>query len=371
MATNTSVQGSVTLRKLRSGSTVAVSIWTSQQLFQTYEAGNVSNVGPTWSTANPVKCQVIVNGTALNTGVQWYINNNEVTGIEGGGFDVADGELTIKRNLVDLLKYQNGTLKAVFTLDGASMTKTADITIMQVTGSQYNVILSANNGGVVDADTTCTITASVILGTKTLDETTTPKASELFYTWSSADNDQTVSSQSGKGKKTCNVTAAMVDGVELYFCSVKASDAVDVLDTGAIAITDNSDPYRLKATITDANTTAGHDNQTLYDVPEAVTSVKVKFSVVKSDDTAAPASVTNGATWLIKKYHSDTMNLITGSSGTATSTGGSTVGDASSKSATDTITVYDCDYLSSEKPAGVTASTHNTNVIVQADCTLS
>lgn len=382
MATTTSVQGSVTLRKLRSGSTVGVSIWTSQQLFQTYVAGDYDTIAPDWSKEPYLTCKVIVNGAPYEGTVEWQINGTPVTSMEKINVVVDNGTLTIKSNLARALDYKNGTLKAVFKLDQTSMTKTTDITIMQVTDSQFNVLLSADNGGVVDKTKDCLITARVLKGAKEITEANAElKPSQLYYKWWSADNDKAVSDQSGKGKTTCKVTSGMVDGMELYFCSISQTDGGEVLDTSAIAITDNSDPYRLSASVSES-TEKKVDNQTLYDVPESASSVKVEFKLINSDGTDVSATEKGKYTieWESVKYHSDTMNYIEGSSATQTlpasnpkTTGGSTtkVEGSYSNLENGVIYVHDCDYVSTEKPEGVNASPHNTNVIVQADCKLT
>lgn len=349
------VQGSILLRKLRTGQTAQVSISTTKQLFQLYSTTESGTTCVPDFGDNNVKCSVNVVGTGVEVvSVEWRINGTAATAISG--CSVSSNVLTIATNLAALLGYTSGTLTANVTLrDTASqtetvVTKTEPIRIQQATSSGYIVMIDATQTW-VDGSHNATLTATVYNNGS---EQTIGQGG-LTVKWFAGNATTT-----NKGtSKTLTVTPDDVNGAQLFVC--RAYSGGDEVDAEGVTVIDNSDEYHIACDATQytssTDTTGStQGNVTSVNVDDGTYSTKAAFKVLDTNGNEVTATG-----WKCRKMHADTMKYISGSSASATSTA-----DTDTDNATDgnTITVYDGDYTSS---AG---GNHLTEVICDAECTV-
>lgn len=348
------LQGSILLRKLKTGQTAQVSISTTRQLFQLYtKTEDETTCVPDWSENN-VECSVNVVGTgvAVST-VTWYINDTPCTSMSQ--CTVSSNVLTIKDNLVETLNYISGTLKAVVSLKDASgndvsVTKTEPIRIQQATTNGYIVMIDANRTW-VDGSNNATLTASVYnnMSLQTI-------GGDLAVKWFAGN----ASTKSVGETSTLEVSPSMVNGSQLFVCRAYAKDTE--VDAEGVTIIDNSDEYHISSDVTmytsssDASGST-QENATSVNVGEEYTLAKVAFKVLDKSGNTITAS-----DWKCRKYHADTMKIISGSSSSATYTSDT---DTDSYTEENTIIVYDCDYISSSG-----SGNHQTEVICDAECSV-
>lgn len=363
----TGVSGSVLLRKLKTGQTAQVRIATTKQLFQLYTynaATKAYNFGDTdWTkAANAPKCSIEVTGEGLAVSdVVWYIGSQVASNLSGCA--VSGGVLTIGRNVAADFGYSSGTLKAKFTVTDASgnaydMEKTEEIRVQQASDSGWNVMISANPASLNDSVRELTLTATVFQGVSANTIAGT-KTSGVYVEWFKG-NAATTASGSGA---TFTVNGDNVDGAQLFIA--KAYVDGTWVDSEGYSVVDSADPYYITADATQytsASDTSGTTQKCVTSVNVDATNVKtvVTFRVVRKSDN----SNVSASNWKTYKYHADTMNYITGSSSSASYTGDSTTVQTASTS--DSVSVYDGDYISNSGGAN-----HQTEVIVEAECTIS
>lgn len=372
MADNKNVQGSVTLRKLRTGQTAQVVINVTKQLFQLYEvnANGKMTVAPDWTQAsNQPVCTVKVTGDRVTVeSVAW-----EVNGVSADKYgSVSDGALTITQNLVEPLGRTNGTLTARIKLKDSAgqeyeIEKSEAIRIQQSVENGYFVRIDASTN-VVDESTKAVLTCSLYLGTTKQDIDGT----NLKVKWYKGNTSTTAitgsavtNSDSTHKGDTLTVTADDVSGMQLFVARAYNANNEE-LDAESVNVTDASDQYRLAADITPKNggvAQTTQKNATRADIDEDCDSCTVAFRVVNSDGTAYAGTSKN---WKTQKFHAETAKLIGGSSSTATSTTDTDTEETANTVATNTISVYDGDYILKDG----NENERMTEVIVTATCDL-
>lgn len=370
MATNTSVQGSVTLRKLRSGATATVSLSSTKQLFQLYSIGANNNVicAPNWSTAAnaPVVSVNIVSsqGNLTVWSVVWEINGVLATSIDSG-ITLQGNSLKINANLVEALNYTSGTLTAtiMFKDDSGNLQtviKSETIRVQQAVESGYNLMINANRTW-VDSSNNARLDVVAYLGTQ-------EATSNLTYKWfkSTASDAASISTDT-----YLNVTPDMIDGSQLFICRGYSDDGE--VDAESVNIVDNSDTFVLQATATQYK-----GGSVSGDGQENVTSVNVGSDNEKTVVTYKVMTRSGGSysgvpkSWSVSKMHADTMKLIKQVSGQDYTQDTETVDynyntQTANNVATVSINVLDADYVS---VGNGTVAKHDTEVIVTATATL-
>lgn len=355
------LQGSVTLRKLRTGQTAQIVLSCTKQLFQLYmeENGKIT-VAPDWedTPANRPKCSVKVNSSNSKltiTDVTWKINGTTVDS-SIGTTDSSDFSLTIIKNLVEKLNKVSGTLTAVVSFVDANgnqqtVEKSEPIRIQRAVDSTYYVMVNASTT-TVDAGTSAVLTAQAFHGIKEY----TIDGSSLKIKWFKGVTSTTElssnigNSATGKGDQL-TVGADDVAGSTLFVARLY-NNSNEELDAEGVRITDASDTYRIMATATPYISNVAQTPQknfTKYDASEEMGKVLVTFAVVDSEGTAYTGTVSS---WEVQKFHSSSLKLIGGSSasnadGYTTDTDEedpSSDGGSGNTSSSNQIMIYDCDY---------------------------
>lgn len=153
-----SAQGSITIKRVRSGDTLFISFDNNGiALYQAYNP-DTGTISPDWSVASnqPTVTPVVTSSrgeTVTLSGFTWYYNGIllQFTGAEDGSYvadstgkfamKTDDGTLKITDNLASEINYANDTLECqcVATVAGVeySLTKSADIIIQSVGASSY------------------------------------------------------------------------------------------------------------------------------------------------------------------------------------------------------------------------------------------
>ena len=362
-----SAQGTVTLRKLRNGATSAVALNVDKQLLQLVainDATGNATVAPDWSqSANqPTITPTLIGGSGMSlSDVRWYYNGDIYIGnIESGSSNANfrinsnDGSLTIINNLgsKDNLSTDTVTMKAEI-IDSTGLTsgnveKTIDIPIQRVSTSGYTVLIDSTGtvlgttaSGSVNNSTT--LTAKVLQGTADVTDSVTVK----FY---KGNTDTAVSTG-----KTLTVTRDDVDGAQLYIARAFVG-SVEV-DAEGITIIDSADEYQIIMSC--AAGTDSQNNVTNYNVPASATQTVVTATVQKNGITVTATS------WVTSKFHADTQKLIAEVAEQTDYTTDSTVQDSYNTASTNSITVYDKDYVSSSS-----GPQKRSEVIVLAQCNI-
>lgn len=380
MSDFSSVQGSVTLRKMRTGATASISLSTSKQLFQLYkETDGEAVFTPDWTvTANQPKITVNASSSGgseiyIDT-VLWKINNQSVTSLlSSGEYEIrADSEfsLKIKANLArqDLLNFNSGTLTAEVTFhDGAenhySVTKSETIRVQQMAEDGYYVFIDASRGYVDkdDVQPNVTLTAYCI-------QNGNPVSDGITFKWY---NSTSTASNLGT-QNTLTVKPDMVNGSQLFICRAYNGNDIEV-DAEGVTIIDRSDPCYIRADAqqykggSSAGITA-QNNVTGVDVGEQNEKTRVTFSVVNPDGSAYG----NAKAWTAQKLHAASLKLIGEVSGASYTTDTDTVDpnyntQTATNSSSIDIDVLDADFIRMDSTLHKTVSDE---VIVTATATI-
>lgn len=373
MANNSSVQGSVTLRKLRTGATATITLSSTMQLFQLYtiNASNQIVCVPDWSGSNshPVVTVNAVSsqGTVTIIDVDWEINGTPATSISGITESVSSGvySLSINTNLVSQLNRNSGTLTARITFKDESghestVEKSETIRVQQAVSDGYTVMINANRTW-VDGSNNATLTAVCYQGTSQV-------TTGITFKW--FDTTDTSAANIGTGA-TLTVNPSMVNGSQLFVCRAYDGNNQEV-DAEGVNIVDNSDTYVICATAQQYKgaTAMGSSQANVTSVNVASDNTKTTITYKVTNQSGVAYSGTPSS-WVIKKYHADTMKLIgevAGAGYTNDTTTESTYNKVSvSNQASASIDVLDADYVS---VGNGTVAAHDTEVIATAQATL-
>lgn len=261
--TNYSAQGSITIRRLRNGDNLFVSLELNGiPLFQGVDektgvpspdwtvAANQPIITPKVSTArgNAVDLSFHTwkyNGVALN------FNGAETDGwkLDSTGkfkLNVTTGALRIVGNLASKTNCANDTLtyECVATISGVeyNLTKTIDILIQTVGANGYVGFILASTEQLTAEITSCTLDTMLQLGADPV--------TSYYVKWYK--DDTLWSAQNGK--KSITVTGKDVDGTQLFIAEfLKDSNSTTPLYRAGLRITDTLDEFQLQLAITSSN----------------------------------------------------------------------------------------------------------------------
>lgn len=261
---NHSAQGSITIKRLRNGDTLFLTLQTNGiPLYQGVDKQS-NRVAPDWTVAanqpeiTPVANSVRGNGVTLSNHT-WYYNSNQVPlnfngAVDGdwttdstGKFKLngTTGALRIIANLASSTNYSNDTLiyRGTATVAGIeySVEKSIDILIQQFGSNSYM--------GFIIADTeqlTSTVT-STKLSTQLWQES---KINDYYPVWY---KDDTLWSAKN-GQKEITVGLSDVDGTQLFICKffLNQSDT-DPVAVAGIRIIDTQDDFQVVCYISSTN----------------------------------------------------------------------------------------------------------------------
>lgn len=384
MAEQSSVQGSVTLRKLRTGATATISLSSTKQLFQLYtESAGAVSYAPDWSVSGNepvVTVNAVTSGGSLTiTNVVWRINNTLASTITGITSSSSGGvwSLTIKTNLAQssILNFNSGTLSAEITFtddSGATqtVTKTEVIRVQKAVQGGYNVMINCSKAYVDNTTSTSNPTTLSAVIYDGVTQITNPAASNITFYWLKSTT-AAIEASTPTGETYDITNPDEINGSQLYIC--RALDGSNnELDAEGIMIIDNSDPYFISASVQQkkGGSVSGpaQDNVTSVNVASDNDTTEVTFSVMNNNGTSYGSPV---YLWTLEKMHADTMALIGKVDGASYTTDTATV-DTSyntktfSNTQSATISVLDADYVSNSGGAN-----HDTEVIVTATAQLT
>jgi len=340
-------QGTITLRKLRNGSTSAVTLNVDKQLLQLVainDATGNATVAPDWTVAanQPTITPMLVGGATGMTlsDIRWYYNGdtyigNVASGSINSNFRInANGSLTIIGNLAskDNLFTDTVTMKAEVTdttgITSGNIEKSIDIPIQRASTSGYTVLIDStstvlgttSSGSVVNS---ATLTAKVLQGVTDVTDSVTVK----FFNG--------LSDSTGTTGKTLTVSRSDVNGSQLYIA--RAFVGSTEVDAEGITILDSSDEYQVVTDVTDG--VNSQNNVTTYNVPESTALITVTGRAQRNG-----ADIT-ASSWVTSKVHADTQKLIAEVDGQSAFTTDTTVANSYNTTSTNTITVLDKDYI--------------------------
>ena len=265
MANNYSAQGSITIKRLRNGDSLFLTLQTNGiPLYQGVdpESGAVS---PDWTQAanqpviTPVANSVRGNLVSLSHHA-WYYNNNSVplvfngatsgewTTDSTGKFQINNntGALKIIANLASLANIANDSLiyRATATVAGVeySVEKSTDILIQNVGASSYVGFIIASTEQLTSTVTSATLATQLQLAAEGINN---------YYVKWYRDNTEWAAKA---GQKTITVTRDDVDGTQLFIAEFykTSSDAAPVFRAG-IRIIDTLDDFQIVCYISSTN----------------------------------------------------------------------------------------------------------------------
>lgn len=326
MAMSYSAQGSLTVKRLRNGDTIFITLENNgRPLYQGIDP-TTGAVTPDWTVAaNQPVITPVINTTRGNpvvmtaqawkyNGVQLNFNGEEVGGWKAdstGYFSiyVATGAITIIGNLASDINIANDTLtySCVATVAGVeyNVSKSLDIRIQYVGATSYYGYLTASTEQLTEAVTQATLNTSLFLNTSPISEYYVKwyKDSELW----SAKN----------GLKYITVERDDVGGTQLFIAEFyKESTDVTPLFRAGIRIIDTQDEFQISCYITSVNKEVDTDK----DVVVAAQLVNMRTNTVVAPEGAVwQMDVMDPTTWAsLKTAVTNTITVTT----TETDSGG-------------------------------------------------
>lgn len=312
-------QGSITIKRLRTGTTISLALNTGSNPLQQFVALDSGVVTPDWTIDDNrpiVTPQASASsGTVTIEDGQWSYNGVALVfnGSQEGsyildstgkfGLDVSTWALKVMANLASSVNYASDILtfscNCVVAGVEYAMTRSVEIVIMQSTAGSYAGWLGTD-AKVLDLDTTTSnIYATLFDGTSYVQDFTVD-----WYRNYVSDNNFIKSTSSSSGKATLSVTRDDVNGgdnndstggggtlfIAQFFLSGDTSSPVA---TAGITIADEADAYSLVFAITSDNKELDTDKPvtaeaSLVDSSGAKASVSVKsctLSVLNNDMT--------------------------------------------------------------------------------------
>lgn len=355
-----SASGGIVLRKLRNGSTSALTLSVDKIYSQlvTINADGSASVVPDWSQAGnqPTITPTLLgnNGNTL-TDHSWFYNGDPVASYPTKFKVNSNGSLTIIGNLAsasnqytDVITYKGMIFDANSVAQG-NIEKSIDIPISKAAASGYTVLLACADGTTLSSSLTSIAAKAVVyLGT-------TDVTSNVTIKWFKGINSTTVI---GTGA-TLTIDRTMVDGAQLFIA--RAYSGSTEVDAQGITIYDTADEYQIQMAVTiGTDTTNVSDGIT---VPASIASSTVTATATRNGSSSGVTA----SGWSISKYHADTDKLIgevKDAQGVAINdyTQDTDTADSYNTAAANTIIVYDKDYISyygtkkRDVEVGVTAS---------------
>lgn len=335
MANTFSAQGSITVRRLRTGDTLAISFDThGVNLYQGVDL--LGEVSPSWGTDNgdttplitPVVTSARSNAVTLSNHAWNYnglsldfsgttITYKEVTytlasndarfGMASDGTLIIVGDLASEtNNAADTLTY---TCTATVAGVEYQLTKSIDITIQTVgSGTYWGGILVSGGHNVLDANnTTATLTATLYLVGREADD---------FYVVWYKDGELLTDKV---GLSALSVSRDDVDGEQLYiarfFVSQTAYENGDAAVASAgVRITDSLDDYKVQHRYVNA---AGTQTGTIYREVAALQSVYVQAYIVNTRTNTELTDITgNWTSYIMDKDTWQSLATIAGTGAT-------------------------------------------------------
>jgi hypothetical protein len=342
--------GSLTLYKLRNGSTTGVALSVDKSLLQIVALdpdGNVSSISPDWSIASnqPTITAVPLLGYTLSD-INWYYNGTLITSADSRFLLNPNGSLKIINNLASASNLFTDTIKMMaVSMDSSgnnqgTVEKSIDVQIQRASSNGYTVLINAERTAIDATNPSTVLTAKLLLGA-------TEQSSFTNFKWYKIGSDaqgNITYTQVGTNSATLTVTRDDVTGSQMYLCKAYSTGNVE-LDAQSITIADVADGYDIYFTTVQGADTQ-NNIQKFFNVSASSTSVAVKPKLSVNGTEMA-----TGVFWTLEKVHGDTQALIAEISGdekettdTDTANSYNTVSNVSQESAA--ITVFDKDYIS-------------------------
>ena len=265
MANNYSAQGSITIKRLRNGDSLFLTLQNNgKPLYQGVDPLSGA-VHPDWSQAanqpviTPVANSVRGNLVTLSNHL-WYDNNSTVplafTGATSGDWTTdstgkfqlnnTTGALKIIDNLASLTNIANDSLtyKAIATVAGVeyNVEKSVDILIQNVGASSYVGFIIASTEQLTSSVLTATLTTQLQLAAEDI--------SNYHVRWYKDDTEW----QDKAGMKVVTVTRDDVAGTQLFIAEFyKSSSDTDPVYRAGVRIIDTLDDFQIICYITSTN----------------------------------------------------------------------------------------------------------------------
>lgn len=268
MSNNFSAQGGITIKRLRTGDSLFVTLTSDKPLYQAVDTYN-GGVSPDWTVADnqptvTAACRTTRNGAVDLSNVVWKWNSTTLvfngTSTDGdfvrdttGKFAADnDGRLKIVGNLASETNYANDTLTltATATVQGVEyeVAKTVDVVIQKSGASSYQGFITSD-GDFVTATNNIRLTATLYLAGKV--------QSGAYVKWYKGYERTPMADRNGQAQ--IEVTAQDVDGgatvfvAEFYAQETDAQDAGKAVASAGYLVTDLTDEFVITYKITSAN----------------------------------------------------------------------------------------------------------------------
>ena len=275
MATHFSAQGSVIVKRLRTGDSIFISLTSDKALYQGIDpvsgaispawnvAANQPTITPNITTARNATVSIIAGsivwkyvGTALSFDAS---GNCTTSGYESKfKLNTSTGALTITDNLASLVNDGDDSLEftcgvRVNGVEYPNITRDISVHIQKVSASSYVGLINTTAGTILSSSLTSTkLQMKLQYGTTFVQN----------FVVNLYKDDQLVTTINGtNGTAEYTVTSAMVDGSQLFIAEFKvnASDA-NVAARAGITIMDNADDYTIHCYISSTNKVVDTNN---------------------------------------------------------------------------------------------------------------
>lgn len=304
MSNSFSAQGQITIKRLRTGDNLFISLSTNKALFQGIDE-TTSSVVPDWGvvenrptitpniyTVRQAAVTLVTNtltwkynGTALSFGAA---NEERLATDTTNKFrmNVDTGALTIIANIASAVNYADDTLTFGVTVIVAGveyqLVKSVDIRIQKLTSSSYVGIIDTTAGTILSSTLTSTdLKMKMLYGSA---------AQQAFYVdiWKDSELLTLTPIAASAGVATYTVNRSDVNGSQLFIARFKVNAAdLTPAAVAAITITDNSDEYQIHLWVSSTNA--------LVDTNKPVT-VSAEIVNMTTGNVLSPVS----PTWLMQ-----------------------------------------------------------------------
>lgn len=319
-----SAQGSITIKRLRTGSSILLTINKSKDLYQGVDATS-GTVYPDWETeANQPTLTPVATctrGQAVSLwGFKWYHDGEQLSfdptsGLTGDGKfyrNPATGALTIKGNLASLNNKGNDVLRfeCTATVSGSEyvITKEEVVQIQAVGSSSYvGRILATTEQLTADA-LTATLSTSLYLSSISV---------PTYYTkWFKDSVLLTATSGTAEitsATKSIAIGRSDIDGTQLFICEFYTDAArTQLVYRAGIRIIDSQDEHQIRFAYTNTNQATVYtevDEGKTVEVTATVYNARTNTAVTLTGDITWSTSVMNKETW--SPIRTVTTNIIT------------------------------------------------------------
>lgn len=270
MSTNYSAQGQITIKRLRTGDNLFISLSTDKALFQGIDEttsfvvpdwGTVSNqptITPNISTIRQASVSIVANtlswkynGTALSFGAanaeRWATDTTTKFMM-----NVDTGALKIIANIASPVNYADDTLTFGVTVIVAGveyqLVKSIDIRIQKLTSSSYVGLIDTTSGTILSSSLTSTaLKMSLLYGSAS-------QQSFVVDIWKDSEKITSTPISAVAGIASFTINRSDVNGSQLYIAKFKKNVADEnIAAVAAITITDNSDDYQIHLYVSSTN----------------------------------------------------------------------------------------------------------------------